>query len=123
MHALGFRRQDLDKPQIVIVNSWTDANPGHKPLRGLSETVREGIWSAGDCPTEFNLPAPCDGVAQGPEQHYVLPQRDLISASIEAMVQTHGFEGMVMLAYVRDGDPKLCSMGNCGEELPPSSLA
>jgi dihydroxy-acid dehydratase len=98
MHAVGFRRQDLEKPQIVIVNSWTDANPGHKPLRGLSENVREGIWSAGGCPTEFNVPAPCDGMAQGPGQHYVLPQRDLIAASVEAMVQTHGFEGMVMLA-------------------------
>jgi dihydroxy-acid dehydratase len=98
MHAVGFRRQDLEKPQIVIVNSWTDANPGHKPLRGLSENVREGIWSAGGCPTEFNVPAPCDGMAQGPGQHYVLPQRDLIAASTEAMVQTHGFEGMVMLA-------------------------
>jgi dihydroxy-acid dehydratase len=37
-------------------------------------------------------------MAQGPGQHFILPQRDLISASIEAMVQAHGFEGMVMLA-------------------------
>lgn len=98
MHSVGYRRKDLDKPQIVVVNSWTDVNPGHKPLRELSGYVREGIWAAGGSPAEFNVPAPCDGMAQGSGQHFILPQRDLISASIEAMVQAHGFEGMVMLA-------------------------
>jgi dihydroxy-acid dehydratase len=37
-------------------------------------------------------------MAQGPGQHYILPQRDLIAASIEAMVRAHGFQGLVMLA-------------------------
>ena len=98
MHSVGYRRKDLDKPQIVVVNSWTNVNPGHQPLRELGNYVREGIWAAGGSPAEFNVPAPCDGMAQGPGMHYILPQRDLISASIEAMVQAHGFEGMVMLA-------------------------
>lgn len=98
MHSVGFRREDLDKPQIAVVNSWTDVNPGHLPLKNLSERVREGIWAAGGSPCEFNVPAPCDGMAQGPGMHYVLPQRDLIAASIEAMVSAHGFEGLVMMA-------------------------
>lgn len=98
MHAVGYRRADIDKPQIVVVNSWTDVNPGHMPLRELGIRVKEGIWAAGGSPGEFNVPAPCDGMAQGPGMHYILPQRDLIAASIEAMVQAHGFEGMVMLA-------------------------
>jgi len=98
MHGCGYRRNDLDKPQIAIVNSWTDVNPGHQPLRELAVHVREGIWAAGGCPSEFNVPAPCDGMAQGKGQHYILPQRDLIAASIEAMVKAHGFEGLVMMA-------------------------
>ena len=98
MHAVGFRRKDLDKPQIAVVNSWTDVNPGHQPLRDLAARVKEGIWAAGGAPAEFNVPAPCDGIAQGPGQHFILPQRDLIAASIEAMVKAHGFGGMVMLA-------------------------
>ncbi len=98
MHAVGYRNVDLDKPQIAVVNSWTDVNPGHQPLQNLSGYVKEGIWAAGGCPGEFNVPAPCDGMAQGPGQHYILPQRDLISASIEAMVRAHGFQGLVMLA-------------------------
>lgn len=97
MHSAGYRSKDLDKPQIAIVNSWTDVNPGHQPLRNLSERVKEGIWAAGGSPGEFNVPAPCDGIAQGPGMHYILPQRDLIASSVEAMVKAHGFEAMVML--------------------------
>ncbi len=93
MHSVGYRRKDLDKPQIVVVNSWTDVNPGHQPLRELALRVKEGIWAAGGCPSEFGVPAPCDGMAQGPGMHYILPQRDLIAGSIEAMVGSHGFEG------------------------------
>jgi len=98
MHSVGYRRRDLDKPQIAVVNSFTEVNPGHQPLRELAGRVKEGIWAGGGSPGEFNVPAPCDGMAQGPGQRYILPQRDLIAASVEAMVLAHGFEGLVMLA-------------------------
>jgi dihydroxy-acid dehydratase len=110
MHSVGYRRKDLDKPQIAVVNSWTDVNPGHQPLRELAQRVKEGIWAAGGCPGEFSVPAPCDGMAQGPGMHYILPQRDLIAGSIEAMVGAHGFEGIVML-------------GSCDKILPGMLMA
>ena len=65
MSALGNRMKDIEKPQIAIVNSWSDVNPGHKPLGELARYVREGILCAGGNPGEFNVPAPCDGIAQG----------------------------------------------------------
>ncbi|MGI5836186.1 MAG: dihydroxy-acid dehydratase [Chloroflexota bacterium] len=99
MHACGYRSADLSKPQIAVVNSFTDVNPGHLPLRELATRVKEGIWAAGGSPGEFNVPAPCDGMANsGPGGHYLLPQRDLIAGSIEAMVRAHSFQGLVMLA-------------------------
>jgi len=110
MHSVGYRRKDLEKPQIAIANSWTEVNPGHEPLRKLAVRVKEGIWAAGGCPGEFNVPAPCDGMAQGTGMHYILPQRDLIAASIEAMIQAHGFEGVVML-------------GSCDKILPGMLMA
>jgi len=110
MHSVGYRQKDLAKPQIAVVNSWTDVNPGHQPLRELAQRVKEGIWAAGGCPGEFNVPAPCDGMAQGPGMHYILPQRDLIAGSIEAMVGAHGFEGIVML-------------GSCDKILPGMLMA
>jgi len=110
MHSVGYRRKDLDKPQIAVVNSWTEVNPGHQPLRELANRVKEGIWAGGGCPCEFDVPAPCDGMAQGSGMHYILPQRDLIAASIEAMVQAHRFEGVVML-------------GSCDKILPGMLMA
>lgn len=98
MHSVGYRSKDLDRPLIAVVNSWTDVNPGHLPFKFLAERVKEGIWAAGGAPGEFNVPAPCDGIAQGLGMFYILPQRDLIASSVEAMVKAHGFRGMVMLA-------------------------
>ena len=97
MNACGYRTDDLKKPVIGIANSYTDVNPGHRPLKQLVEFVKEGIWAAGGVPAEFNVPAPCDGMAQGDGMHTILPQRDLIAASIEAMARAHSFDGMVFL--------------------------
>ena len=98
MGSTGYRQKDISrKPIIAVVNSWNDVNPGHKPLRELAGYVKEGIWAAGGTPAEFCVPAPCDGMAQGGGMHYVLPQRDLIAASIETMVSAHSFDGVVFL--------------------------
>jgi dihydroxy-acid dehydratase len=110
MHSVGYRDKDLDRPLIAVVNSWTDVNPGHLPFKMLAERVKEGIWAAGGTPGEFNVPAPCDGMAQGPGMFYILPQRDLIASSIEAMVKAHGFQGMVML-------------GSCDKIIPGMVMA
>ena len=97
MQAVGYRQKDLDKPVIGIVNSWNDVNPGHKPFRELAGYVKEGVWAAGGTPAEFTVPAPCDGMAQLIGMQYILPQRDLIAASVEAMARAHAFDGLVFL--------------------------
>lgn len=97
MGATGYRYKDMEKPTIGVVNSWNDVNPGHKPFRELAQYVKEGIWAAGGTPAEFGVPAPCDGMSQLIGMQYILPQRDLIAASIEAMAQAHKFDGLVFL--------------------------
>ncbi|MCR5371094.1 MAG: dihydroxy-acid dehydratase [Clostridium sp.] len=97
MGAVGYRRKDLKKKVIGIVNSWNDVNPGHKPFRELVQYVKEGVWAAGGTPAEFSVPAPCDGMAQLIGMQYILPQRDLIAASAEAMAKAHDFDGLVFL--------------------------
>lgn len=97
MKSCGYRDQDLRKPVIGIVNSYTEANPGHKPLRELARYVSEGVWAGGGTPAEFNVPAPCDGMAQGAGMHYILPSRDLIAGAVEGMVRAHDFDGLVFL--------------------------
>jgi dihydroxy-acid dehydratase len=97
MNSCGYRIKDLHKPVIGIANSYTDVNPGHRAFAELVKYVKEGIWAAGGVPAEFNVPAPCDGMAQGTGMHYILPSRDLIAGSIEAMANAHSFDGMVFL--------------------------
>lgn len=82
---------------MAVVNSWTEANPGHYHLRELAWHVKSGILAAGGTPMEFNTIAPCDGIAQGAGMRYVLPSREIIAASVELMVQAHQFDAMVML--------------------------
>lgn len=110
MSSSGYRKKDIQKPIIGIINSYTDVNPGHKPFAELVKYVKEGIWAAGGTPGEFGVPAPCDGMAQGSGMHFVLPQRDLIAASVESMVQAHGFDGLVFL-------------GSCDKIIPGMLMA
>ena len=97
MESCGYRDKDLGKPVIGIVNSWSDGNPGHKPFKTMAESVKAGVWAAGGTPVEFTVPSPCDSNAQGYGMHYILPQRDLIAASIEAMVNSQGYDGLVFM--------------------------
>lgn len=97
MEACGYRDKDLEKPVIGIVNSWSDGNPGHKPFKTLVESIKAGVWSAGGTPVEFTVPSPCDAHGQGYGMHYILPQRDLIAASIEAMSNSQGYDGLVFM--------------------------
>ncbi|MFA6450160.1 MAG: dihydroxy-acid dehydratase [bacterium] len=98
LRGCGYRTSDLKKPQIGIANSWTEANPGHTHLRELAEHVKAGVWAAGGMPVEFNVIAPCDGIAQGDGMHAVLPARDIIAASVELMSLAHRFDALVMIA-------------------------
>ena len=95
--AMGYDDNDFKKPLIGIVNSWTEATPGHAHLRELAEHVKNGVWSNGGMPVEFNTTAPCDGIAQGKGMHNILPSRDVICASIELMVEANQFDALVML--------------------------
>jgi dihydroxy-acid dehydratase len=61
--------------------------------------VKDGIIAAGGIAVEFNVPAPCDGVAMGHDgMHYVLAQRDLIADIVETHVRSQLFDGIVMIS-------------------------
>jgi dihydroxy-acid dehydratase len=98
--AAGHSYEDLDKPIIVVVNSWNEINHGHVPLRDLAQRVKEGIRASGGLPMEFNTIAPCDGLSVGTEgMKYILPGREVIAESIEVMIQGQRiFDGMVLIA-------------------------
>lgn len=96
--SMGHTDDDLRRPIIAVVNSYTNATPGHFNLDKLTQKVLKGIYDAGGLGMVFGTIAPCDGIAEGHlGMRYVLASRELICASIESMVRAHKFDGMVML--------------------------
>jgi len=70
--SAGYRRDELKKPVIGVVSSWSEMHPGSYPNKELAQFVKAGIWAAGGTPVEFHTIALCDAVAQGCGMHYVL---------------------------------------------------
>ncbi|MHC1564400.1 MAG: dihydroxy-acid dehydratase [Candidatus Hecatellaceae archaeon] len=98
LRSLGVSREEMDRPFIAVVNSFSEIVPGHIHLRRLAEAVKEGVYAAGGLPFEVNTIAICDGIAMGHEgMHYSLPSRDVIADSVELVVEAHRFDGMVLL--------------------------
>jgi dihydroxy-acid dehydratase len=98
--GLGLEEKEINnKPFIGVVNTWNEVNPGHKHLNTLSEAVKEGIIESGGIPFEFCTVAPCDGWANGNiGMRFILPQREIIADSIEAMIEAHRLDAMVTLS-------------------------
>ena len=97
-YALGYTKEELERPLIGVVCSYNEIVPGHMNLDKISEAVKAGIRAAGGTPVEFPAIAVCDGIAMGHVgMKYSLVTRDLIADSTEAMAQAHQFDGLVMI--------------------------
>jgi dihydroxy-acid dehydratase len=98
LYALGCSREDMDKPFIGIVNSFTNVVPGHVHLQQIADAVKEGVVAAGGVPFEFNTIAVCDGIAMNHTgMKYSLPSRELIADSVEIMAEAHAFDALVFI--------------------------
>jgi len=98
LYALGHPREDLDRPFVGVVNSYTSVIPGHMHLQAIANSVREGIRAGGGVPFEFNTIGVCDGIAMNhPGMKFSLPSRELIADSIEIMAEAHGFDALVFI--------------------------
>ena len=97
--ATGMKDGDFDKPIIAVVNSFTQFVPGHVHLKDLGQLVAREIEAAGGVAKEFNTIAVDDGIAMGHDgMLYSLPSRDIISDSVEYMVNAHCADAMVCIS-------------------------
>lgn len=98
LKATGVTDEEMDRPFIGVANSWNEIIPGHLNLRELAGFVKAGIYEAGGVPFEFGCIGICDGIAMGHVgMNFALPSRELISDSVESMVEAHRFDGLVLL--------------------------
>ena len=96
--ALGFTREELERPLVGVVSSFNEIVPGHMNIDKIVEAVKAGVRAAGGTPIEFPAIAVCDGIAMGHVgMKYSLVTRDLIADSTEAMVMAHQFDGLVLV--------------------------
>ena len=97
--ATGMKDGDFGKPIIAVVNSFTQFVPGHVHLKDLGQLVAREIEAAGGVAKEFNTIAVDDGIAMGHDgMLYSLPSRDIISDSVEYMVNAHCADAIVCIS-------------------------
>ncbi|MFR9729685.1 dihydroxy-acid dehydratase [Saccharopolyspora sp. MS10] len=97
--ATGMTDDDFGKPIVAIANSYTQFVPGHVHLRDLGDVVAETIRETGGVPREFHTIAVDDGIAMGHSgMLYSLPSREIISDSVEYMVNAHQADALVCIS-------------------------
>ena len=97
-NALGFTREEMERPLVGIVSSYNEIVPGHMNIDKIVEAVKLGVAMAGGTPVMFPAIAVCDGIAMGHQgMKYSLVTRDLIADSTECMALAHHFDALVMI--------------------------
>ena len=97
--ANGMKKEQMGKPVIAIVNSFTQFVPGHTHLHEIGQIVKKEIERLGCFAAEFNTIAIDDGIAMGHDgMLYSLPSRDIIADSVEYMVNAHKADAMICIS-------------------------
>ena len=107
-NALGYTKEELDRPLVGIVSSYNEIVPGHMNLDKIVDAVKMGVAMAGGTPIVFPAIAVCDGIAMGHTgMKYSLVTRDLIADSTECMAMAHQFDALVMVPNCDKNVPDL----------------
>lgn len=97
--ANGMKDEQMGKPLVAIVNSFTQFVPGHVHLHHIGQEIKQIVEKQGCFAAEFNTIAVDDGIAMGHDgMLYSLPSRDLIADSVEYMVNAHRADAMICIS-------------------------
>ena len=97
-NALGYTKEEMERPLVGIVSSYNEIVPGHMNLDKITQAVKMGVAMAGGTPVVFPAIAICDGIAMGHTgMKYSLVTRELIADSTECMAKAHQFDALVMI--------------------------
>lgn len=111
LRATGLKDQDMKKPMIAIVNTWSDVTPCNLHLRELAEPIKQGIEDAGGVPIEFGSIVVSDGISMGTEgMRASLVSREVVADSIELAVRGHSLDGVIALV-------------GCDKTIPAGAMA
>jgi len=111
LHAVGFKDEDFQKPQIGIASTWSMVTPCNMHINDLSKYAEQGVNAAGGKGVIYNTITISDGISMGTEgMKYSLVSREVIADSIETVTGCQGFDGVV-------------AIGGCDKNMPGCMIA
>ena len=117
-YAMGYTKEELERPLIGVVSAHSEIIPGHMHLDKITEAVKAGVQMAGGTPIMVPAIGVCDGIAMGHVgMKYSLPSRELIADSVETLAQAHQFDGLVLIPNCDKIVPGML-MGACRIDIP-----
>lgn len=97
-YAMGYTKEELDRPLIGVISAYSEIVPGHYHLDKVTEAVKAGVRMAGGTPIMIPSIGVCDGIAMGHiGMKYSLASRELIADSVETMTMAHALDGLVLV--------------------------
>ncbi|MGZ3239353.1 MAG: dihydroxy-acid dehydratase [Burkholderiaceae bacterium] len=110
-YAMGYEKEDFDKPMIGIANGHSTITPCNSGLQKLADIAISTIKTAGANPQVFGTPTISDGMSMGTEgMKYSLISREVIADCIETAVNGQWMDGCVVI-------------GGCDKNMPGGMIA
>ena len=111
LRATGLQSEDIAKPMVAVVHTWSNVSPCNLNLRDLAQAACDGVRAAGGTPFEFNTIAVTDGIAMGTSgMRASLVSREVIADSIELAVEGHCLDAVIVLC-------------GCDKTIPAAAMA
>ncbi len=111
LYAVGFKKEDFEKPQVAVASLWSEVTPCNLHLDKLASECAKGVDAANGKSLTFGSITVSDGISMGTEgMKYSLVSREVIADSIETVVGAEGMDGLV-------------AVGGCDKNMPGCMMA
>ena len=111
MRAMGLSDADIDAPFVGIASTHNEVTPCNAGIAPLVEEVKRGVIAARGTPFTFGTITVSDAISMGTEgMRGSLVSREVIADSIEVVMFSERFDGLVAVA-------------GCDKSLPGSMMA
>jgi len=110
-YAMGYEKEDFDKPMVGVANGHSTITPCNSGLQKLADIAIATIKASGGNPQVFGTPTISDGMSMGTEgMKYSLISREVIADCIETAVNGQWMDGCVVI-------------GGCDKNMPGGMIA
>ncbi|EHP40496.1 dihydroxy-acid dehydratase [Cupriavidus basilensis OR16] len=110
-YALGYKKEDFDKPMVGIANGHSTITPCNSGLQRLADAAVAAVKASDANPQIFGTPTISDGMSMGTEgMKYSLISREVIADCIETAAQGQWMDGVVVI-------------GGCDKNMPGGMIA